>query len=147
MAAAEAARCSHVWEVWCAGDPNGRVHRLVVGSLVPRRMTFPSYLTTHSPFVNVTLHPASVRTRIPKRDAMDRLGMMCPVRTVCRPAIDISHMCIDITWRPSTKATFRGIDIGRLLTTSVPLMTKIWVAPESAMVRSIGRCVAPPAMS
>ena len=38
-----------------------------------------------------------------------------------------------MTSRPSARATFNGLVVGRLLTTGVPSITKIWVAPESAM--------------
>ena len=146
MAAAVSVLCGYLWEV-LLGNPNESVHRSVTGSLVPRRMTCPSYQTTHSPFMKVTLHPASVSTRMPKRDAMDKLGMMCPVRTVGRPSIAMSHMCVDMTWHPSANATFRGRGVGHLLTTGVPSMTKIWVAPESAMGWFVWLCIAPPAMS
>ncbi len=102
---------------------------------------------THSPFVKVTSHPASVSTLMPKRDVMDKSGMMCLVRTMGRPSIAMSHMCVDMTWRPSANATFRGIEVGRLFTTDVPSMTKIWVAPESAMAWFVWRCIAPLAIS
>ena len=84
---------------------------------------------------------------MPKREAMDKSGIMCPVRTVGRPSMAMSHMCVDMTWRPSANATFNGLVVGRLLITGVPSMTKIWVAPESAMACVVGRCMAPPAMS
>jgi hypothetical protein len=38
-----------------------------------------------------------------------------------------------MTRRPSAKATFNGHVVFRLLWTGIPSMTKIWVAPESAM--------------
>jgi hypothetical protein len=42
-------------------------------------------------------------------------------------------MCVDITLRPSARATLRGCLVGRLLLTGVPSMMKICVAPESAI--------------
>ena len=45
----------------------------------------------------------------------------------------MSHMCVDITRRPSANATLSGHFVLRLLWTGVPSMTKIWVAPESAI--------------
>jgi hypothetical protein len=45
----------------------------------------------------------------------------------------MSHMCVDMTRRPSAKATFNGHVVFRLLWTGIPSMTKIWVAPESAI--------------
>ncbi len=45
----------------------------------------------------------------------------------------MSHMCVDITRHPSANAAFSGHVVCRLLWTGVPSMTKIWVAPESAI--------------
>ncbi len=44
-----------------------------------------------------------------------------------------SHMCVDITSWPLASETFRGHVVRRLLMTGVPYITKICVAPESAM--------------
>ena len=53
-------------------DPTiGRVHRSVVGSFMPVKLIFPLYLTTHFSLLNLTVHPAVVRTRIPNREAID----------------------------------------------------------------------------
>ncbi len=78
-----------------------------------------------------------MRTRIPNREAIDNSGTMCPTRVVGRPGSIISHICVDITWRPSANATFRGQVVIRLLRTGVPSMTNICVAPESA-IASLG---------
>jgi hypothetical protein len=48
-------------------------------------------------------------------------------------------MCVDKTIRPSANATFSGWVVGHLLTTGVPSITKIWVAPESAMASYVLR--------
>jgi hypothetical protein len=42
-------------------------------------------------------------------------------------------MCVDITQRPSANATLSGHIVFHLLWTGMPSMTKIWVAPESAI--------------
>ena len=88
---------------------------------------------------NVTVHPASVSTQMPNSEAIDRSGIMCPVSTVRSPLILMSHMCVDKTILPSANATFSGCVVGRLLTTGVPSITKIWVAPESAMASYVSR--------
>ncbi len=100
-----------------------------------------------SPFVNVTSHPTSVRIRIPKSKAMDRLGMMCPVKVTGRPSIWMLHMCVDMTWQPSASATRSGCVVGCLLITGVLSITKIWVAPELAIVCFVGSWKTPPASS
>ncbi len=79
------------------------------------------------------MHPASVSTRIPKREAMDNSGTMCPTRVVGRPGITMSHICMDSTRLPSANTTLRGHLVFPLLRTGVPSITKIWVAPESAI--------------
>ena len=45
----------------------------------------------------------------------------------------MSHMCVDITRRPSAKATFSGHVDFHLLWTGIPSMTNICVALESAI--------------
>jgi hypothetical protein len=45
----------------------------------------------------------------------------------------MSHMCVDMTRRPSANATFNGHVVLHLLWRGIPFMTKIWVAPESAI--------------
>ena len=45
----------------------------------------------------------------------------------------MSHMCVNMTRRPSANATFNGHVVLRLLWTGIPSMTKIWVAPVSAI--------------
>ncbi len=83
------------------------------------------------------MHSASVRTRIPNREAIDNSGTMCPTRVVGRPGSIISHICVDITRCPSANATFRGQVVIRLLRTGVPSITNMCVAPESA-IASLG---------
>jgi hypothetical protein len=129
------------------GVPNWSVHRSVAASSSPRKMILPLYQTIHAWFVIITAHPASVNTQLPNREAMDRSGMICPVRTNGSPIMWMSHMCVDITWQPSTRDTLSGIIVSHLLTAEVPSMTKIWVAPESAMASSVVRRNVAPAIS
>lgn len=56
--------------------PIRSVHRSVYLSLYPLKISLPLKLTTHLSTSNVTVHPTSVSTLIPKRDAMDSSGMM-----------------------------------------------------------------------
>jgi hypothetical protein len=48
----------------------GSVHKSVLGSLKPRKITVPLYVTSHFISSNVTMHPALHRGRIPMREAM-----------------------------------------------------------------------------
>ncbi len=57
-------------EVLPAGPMIGRVQRSVIGSFMPIKIILPLYLTTHFLLSNFTVHPASVSTQIPKREAM-----------------------------------------------------------------------------
>jgi hypothetical protein len=100
---------------------------------MPIKTILPLYLTTHFLLSNFTVHPASVCTRIPKKEAMDNSGTMCPVSIVGRPGIMMSHMCVDITRRPSANATLSRHVVCCLLWTGVLSMTKVWVVPESAI--------------
>ena len=120
-------------EVMSAGPTIGRVHRSVVRYFMPSKIILPLYLTAHFLMSNLTVHPASVSSQIPKREAIDNSGTMCPTRVVGRPGIMMSHMCVDITRRPTANSTLSGHVVFCLLWTSVPSMTKIWVAPESVI--------------
>jgi len=115
-------------------DPTiGRVHRSVAGSFMPVKIIFPLYLTTHFLLSNLIVHPAAVRTRIPNREAIDNSGTMCPTSVVGSPGIMMSHICVDVTRPPSANDTFSGHVIFCLLWTGIPSVTKIWVAPKSAI--------------
>ncbi len=100
---------------------------------MPIKIILPLYLTTHFLLSNFTVHPTSVSTRIPKREAIDNSGTMCPMSVVGRPGIMMSHMCVDITRCPLANATLSGHIVCRLLWTGMLSMTKIWVALESAI--------------
>ena len=120
----------------------GRVHKSVVASLYPRNISLPLKVTTHLSTSKVTIHPTSVRTLIPKSDAMDSSGMICPVNIIGRPGMSTSHICVDITRRPSARATLRGQSVGRLFLTGVPSMMNICVAPESAIATCVDSGIA-----
>ncbi len=121
------------WVVLPAEPMIRRVQRSVVGSLIPTKIVLPLYLTTHFLLSKFTVHPASVSTRNLKREAMDDSGRMCPTRVVGRPGITMSHICVDSTRQPSANATLRGHVVFCLLRSGVPSITKIWVAPKSAI--------------
>ncbi len=61
-------------EVLPVGPTIGRVQRSVVGSFMPIKIILPLYQATHYLLSNFTIHPTSVSTRIPKREAMDTWG-------------------------------------------------------------------------
>jgi len=92
---------------------------------MPTKIILPLCLMTHFSMSNLTVHPASVSTRIPKREAIDNSGTMCPTRVVGRLGMMMSHMCVDITRRPSANATLSGHVVFCLLWTGVPSTTKI----------------------
>jgi hypothetical protein len=111
----------------------GSVHKLVAGSLTPRKIIFPLYITSHLDLVNTTVHPALHSTRMPINDAIVNLGTMCPVKIVGRPGIVMSHMCVDFTLLPSGKLIVNGCDEGHKLLTGVPTMINMEVALVSAI--------------
>ena len=111
----------------------GRVHRSVAGSLYPRKIILLLYITSQYLLENVTVHPTAHNSLIPIRDAIDSFGTMCPVSFFGRPGIIISHMCVDCTFVPSGKLIDSGFIATRLLSTGVPSMMNIAVAPVSAM--------------
>jgi hypothetical protein len=81
----------------------GSIHKLVAGSLNPRKITCSLYITSHFDLVNTTEHLALHSTQMPINDAIINLGTMCPVNIVGRPGIVMSHMCVDFTLLPSGK--------------------------------------------
>jgi hypothetical protein len=118
-------------------DPNGRVHKSVTRSFLPRRIITPFYPTAHLLRLNVTSHPTLVKTRMPKREAILRSGMMWPVRVTGRPSILMLHLCVNMTVCPSANETWSGFNVGCLLWTGVPSITKICVLSESAMMSHV----------
>ncbi len=110
----------------------GRVHRSILGSLYPCKITRPLYMTSHLTSSKTTLHPTLHRGWIPMSEAVFSAGMMCPVSVVGNPGIVMSHTCVDFTFLPSGRFTVRGFDATRLLTTSTPSITKMDVASVSA---------------
>ncbi len=111
----------------------GSVHRLVVGSLYPRKITFSFNITSHFSLLKMTVHPALHKGQIPMRDAIAKDGTMCPVSTVGSPGMLMSQMCVFVALFPSGKLFVRGFFATCLFATLAPSMIKIDVAPESAI--------------
>ena len=111
----------------------GSTHKSVVGSLKPVEIVLPLFFTSHFSLSKVTVHPALQRSQMPMRDAMVNNGTMCPVKTVGRPWMLMSHMCVEYIFLPSGKLIVRGVLVTRLLSTGAPSMMKIDVAPVSTM--------------
>ncbi len=111
----------------------GRVHKLVLGSLNPRKITTPLNITLHFLLSKIILHPALHSGLIPMREAMLSEGAICPISTAGRPGIWMSHTCVDWICLPLGKLIVRGFVAGCLLTTSAPSMIKMEVAPMLAM--------------
>jgi hypothetical protein len=111
----------------------GSVHKLVAGSLNPRKITCSLYIASHFNLVYTTEHPASHSTRMPINNAIINLGTMCPVKIIGRPGIVMSHMCVDFTLLLSGKLIVNGCNKGRTLLTGVPSMINMEVAPVSAI--------------
>ncbi len=109
------------------------VHKSVVGSLKPVQIVLPLCFTSHFSLSKVTVHPALQRGRMPMRDAMVNNGTMCPVKTIGRPGMLMSHTCVEHIFLPSGKLIVRGVRVTCLLLTGAPSMMKIGIAPVSAM--------------
>ena len=73
----------------------GSVHKSVVGSLTPIKIMFPLYLTTHLVSLNMILHPALHRIRIPIREAINNHGTMCPMSVFDSPGMTMSHTWVE----------------------------------------------------
>ncbi len=76
----------------------GRVHRSVDGSLYPRKIILLLYFTTHFSSSNVMVHPALHNILMPKSKAFLIPGTICPINTVGRSGIVMSHVCVDVTF-------------------------------------------------
>ena len=111
----------------------GSVHKSVVGSLKTVKIFLPLYFMSHFSLSKVTVHPALQRGQMPMRDAIVNDGTMCPVKTVGRPGMWMSFMCVEYIFLPSGKLIVRGVRVTCLLSTCAPSMMKINVAPVSAM--------------
>ncbi len=110
----------------------GRVHRSVLGSLYPLKITLPLYTTSHFSLSKTTLHPTLHRGQIQMSEAVLRSGMMCPVSVTGNPGIFMSHTCVDLTFLPSGRLTVSGFVPNCLFATPTPSITKMEVAPVSA---------------
>ena len=73
---------------------------------------------------------------------MAKFGTMCPVNVVGSPGISMSHMCVDLICRPSGRLIVSCFNAGRLFFTSAPSMTKIDVAPVSAIASFVAIVIA-----
>jgi hypothetical protein len=62
-----------------------------------------------------------------------RCGTTCPIKTVGNLGIVTSHICIDLTFRPSGMLMVKGFVVTLLLTTSTASIMKMDVAPVSAI--------------
>jgi len=116
-----------------ADVPIGSVHRSVAGSLCPRKIILLLYITSQYFLVNVTVHPTAHNSLIPISEAIDSFGTMCPVNFLGRPGMTMSHMCVDLTFVPSGKFIESGFVATLLLSTGVPSIMNIAVAPVSAI--------------
>ncbi len=110
----------------------GSVQKLVDGSLYPVNIMFPLKMTSHFLLSKRTLH-ALHRGRMPMRDAIDSDEMMCPINTVRRPGMIMLHTCVDWICFPSGNLICTGELVMHLLSTSVPSMMKMEVAPVSVI--------------
>jgi hypothetical protein len=81
----------------------------------------------------MTLHPALHNTLIPKSEEMAKCGTICPVNVVGSPGMSVSHMCVDLICLPSGRLIVIGFLAVHLFFTAAPSMTKIEVAPVSAI--------------
>jgi hypothetical protein len=106
---------------------------LVLGSLNLRKISTPSNTMSHFLLSKITFYPTLHSSLIPMREAMRSKGTICPVSTVGRPGIQMSHTCVDCTRLPLGKLIVRGTVAGHLLSTSAPSILKIEVAPMLAM--------------
>ena len=73
---------------------------------------------------------------------MAKFGTMCPVNVVGSPGISMSHMCVDLICLPSGRLIISGFIAGRLFFTSAPSITKIDVAPVSAIASDVAIVIA-----
>ena len=69
--------------------------------------------------------------RTPISEAIERLGTMCPVSTTGSPGIVTSQQCVDLIFEPLGRLMVSGFVAILLLSTGVPSMIKIAVAPVS----------------
>jgi hypothetical protein len=111
----------------------GNVHKSVDGCLFPRKITFSSYMTLQLVLVNIASHLALHSTLIQTKDVMDSFGTTCPTKTVGSPGMVMSHVCAVLTLLPSGIFMVSGWIAGWRFKTGMPSITKIEVAPVSAI--------------
>jgi hypothetical protein len=90
-------------------------------------------MTSHFLSSKTTVHPALQRGRMPIRDAAVNEGTMCPNKMVGKPGMVMSHTCDNLTFFPSGRLMVSGVVAIRLLTTSMPSIIKMDVAPVLAI--------------
>ncbi len=66
-------------------------------------------------------------------NARAKSGTMCPVKTIERPGIAMSHTWVDLTFQPSGRFIVNGFKVVRLLTTAMLSMMKMDVASVSVI--------------
>ena len=96
-------------------------------------MHFPLYIISQCSLQNVTVYPASNNTRTPISNAIDKLGTICPLITIGKPGIVISQQWVDFIFVPLGRLMVSGLVVRRLLSTGVPSMMKMAVAPVSTI--------------
>jgi hypothetical protein len=111
----------------------GRVYRSVLESLYSCKIILLLYRTMHFLSSNVTVHPALHNTLMPNSNAILIPGTMCPINTVSRPSMVMSHICVDITLLPSGRLIVIGLMVGFIFSMGMSSITKIDVAPVSAI--------------
>ena len=111
----------------------GSVQRSLEGSLDPVIIVLPLKITRHFSLSKMTSHPAMQRILIPSRDAIFISGTMCPTNGCGRPGMTMSHVCVDVIRLPSGRLMLIGWRAAQMLLAGAPAMTKIEVAPVSAM--------------
>ena len=75
------------------------------------------------------MHPASHSTRTPISGVIDRPRTMCPVSILGNTGIVMSQQWVDLIFVPSGRLMVSGFFAIRLLSTGVPSMMKMAVAP------------------
>ena len=93
-------------------------------------------------FVNRFLHPVLRSTLIPINDAVNSCRTMCPVNTIGRPEIVMSHICVDLTLLPSGRLMVSRVVAGHKFSTGVPSLMNMDVPPVSAIASVVATVIA-----
>jgi hypothetical protein len=114
----------------------GNVHKSVDECLYPLKMTLPSDSTSHLLLSKITQQPALQSGRILTSNANAKSVRMCPIRTVGRSGT-ILQTCVDFTLHPWGRLIVNGLDATCLFASLMPSMTKMDVAPMSAIACNV----------